>query len=65
MLTAIYDRLGQVISALVLVNGGKPPKIERHPRPRLAMHRVEERRRREANDWLNARLYPSQERGDD
>jgi hypothetical protein len=60
LLAAVFDRLGQLISALVAVNGGQPPTLDPWPRPEFAATRVERRIRRAAHDDLVARLLPTE-----
>jgi hypothetical protein len=39
-LTDIYDRLGEVVAAVIASSGGKPPKMRPLPRPRTAVDRM-------------------------
>ncbi len=45
MLTILIDRLGEVIKAVVAVQGGKPPKIQPMPRPKTAADDLKDPRR--------------------
>lgn len=44
-LTLLVDRLGDVIKAVVAVQGGKPPKIASMPRPKTATEQLRDPRR--------------------
>jgi len=44
-LTAMVDRLGDIIQAVIAAQGGKPPKIKPMPRPETAMDAIRDPRR--------------------
>jgi hypothetical protein len=56
MLTAVYDRLGELIRISAAVRGarGKPPAPG--PRPTYAIDRIRKRRTRQKHDQLVSRL---------
>jgi hypothetical protein len=56
VLAACFDRLGEVIRALVAVNGGKPPNITPYPRPVTAMQRARIAKAQERRAQLSKRL---------
>lgn len=58
-LYAVIDRLGDVISGLVGLSGGKPKRVKPMPRPETAFMRVKRRKRLEAHRSLAARVLPS------
>jgi hypothetical protein len=45
ILTAMADRLGDVIQAVIAAQGGKPPKIKPMPRPKTAVEKLRDPRR--------------------
>lgn len=45
LLTALVDRLGDVIQAVIAAQGGKPPRIKPMPRPTTAMDAIRDPRR--------------------
>jgi hypothetical protein len=57
-IAAAVDRLGELIGALVAVNGGTPPKLQPYPRPVTAIERVRRRQRMEAHFDLVRRVLP-------
>lgn len=58
MLAAIFDRLGHLTSALIAVNGGKPPKVSAFPRPETAVQRHREMQRQKTHERLVSLLTP-------
>lgn len=44
LLTAIADRLGDVVQAVIAVQGGKPPRIRPLPRPQTATDKLNDPR---------------------
>lgn len=57
-IVAAVDRLGELIGALVSVNGGTPPKIPAYPRPVTAAQRARKRKRIEGHYDLVRRVLP-------
>ena len=62
---AIFDRLGELINAVIVGNGGKPSRVDPWPTPVLASQRVQAKRRRELADQMAAKLWPKREGGAD
>lgn len=58
LLAALYDRLGEVIQAVIGSQGGKPPNFHPWPRPALAVDRVRRRRAENESRDLLAKLVP-------
>lgn len=61
-LTDIYDRLGEVVGAVIAAAGGKPPKLPPAARPRTELDRLEARARRARHVSLVAEVKAAQER---
>lgn len=57
-IVASFDRLGDVLCALIAANGANPPKIPPYPRPVTAAERVKRRRRMLNHQELVARVLP-------
>lgn len=55
----VADRLGDLINATVTGAGGKPSRIPRYPRPVTAIDHLKARRRNEAMDDLERKLFPT------
>lgn len=55
-LHAVIDRLGEVITGLVALGGGRPGPVPAMPRPQTAIDRVREQRRRERHYDLVSRI---------
>lgn len=62
MLTAIYDRLGEVINAVIAAAGGKPTQPTPAPRPVTAFDRARQRIRQEKHRSLVAEVKQAQHR---
>lgn len=60
-LDAIYDRLGEVVQAVVGSNGGRPPKIRPAQRPSTAVDRARRQLAFKQHQSLVARLLPHKE----
>ncbi len=58
MLTALYDRVGELIQAVVASSGVKPRQVPPGPRPTTAMDRVSTTSRRSKHEALVARVAP-------
>jgi hypothetical protein len=58
MLTAIFDRLGEVPNAIAAANGAKPRKIKPAARPVTAVEKVRERRAHKKHRSVVARVLP-------
>lgn len=62
-LTDLYDRMGDLIAAVVAAAGAKPPKVQRAPRPETAAERLrkarDQRQRHETHAALVAALLPN------
>jgi hypothetical protein len=58
LLTAVLDRLGEVVQAVAALGGAKPKKVPAAPRPVTAYERVHRRRRSERHRSLVARVLP-------
>jgi len=58
MLTAIFDRLGELGQIFAASRGGKAGRVQPAPRPRTARDRVARRRREKKHRSLVARLLP-------
>lgn len=56
LLAVVVDRLGDVLRALVAVNGGKPPRVPPYPRPTTAWQRARNREAMRSHEALVARL---------
>ena len=56
MLAQIIDRLGSVMNAVVMSNGGKQLDIAPVPRPVTAIQRARERRHRESHEAFVRRM---------
>lgn len=61
-LTAILDRLGEVVSAVIAAAGGKPGKLKPSPRPRTAIDRGRAAARKARHESLVAEVMAAQER---
>ena len=57
-IVAVVDRLGDVVNTLIAANGGKPKPVRPWPRPVTALDRVRARKRAEAMDVLERKLFP-------
>lgn len=55
-LTDLVDRMGEVMVAVIASQGGKPPKLRPHARPRTAIDRLREKRRYEHHKKVVARV---------
>lgn len=55
-LTDLVDRMGEVVQAVIAVNGGKAPKLRPQPRPKTALDRVREKRRYEHHKKVVSRV---------
>lgn len=55
-LTDLFDRMGEVMVAVVASSGGKAPKVRPAPRPRTAIDRLRERKRYEHHRKTVARV---------
>jgi hypothetical protein len=55
-LTAIIDRLGEVVQAQIASGGGTPRSVKPQPRPRTAMDKLRERKRREQHRKIVSRV---------
>lgn len=62
LLTDIYDRLGDVIAAVVMSNGGKDPKVRPAPRPLTGLDRARKRLEDRQFAALEAEFKAAQER---
>jgi hypothetical protein len=62
-LTAIQDRLGEVIAAVIAAAGGRPPRLRPSPRPKTAADRVRLQQRQERHLALVARVLPGVDSG--
>lgn len=62
-LTDLVDRMGEVMVAVVASQGGKPPKLRPHPRPRTAVDRLREKKRYEHHKKVVARVLIQQADG--
>ncbi len=60
MLTAVYDRLGEVMQVMIASKGGKPKPMPPGPRPRTALDRVRRQRRERKRSWLRSKLLPDE-----
>jgi hypothetical protein len=58
MLTAVLDRLGELVQAVAAVGGAKPKKVQPAPRPVTAYERVRRNRRAERHRSLVSRVLP-------
>lgn len=58
LLSAISDRIAELIQVTVAVNGAKPQKIQYSPRPITAGERVRRRRRESKHRTLVSRMLP-------
>jgi hypothetical protein len=58
LLTAIFDRLGELTQAVGALGGAKPRKVTRAPHPVTALARIRQRRRFDAHRALVARVLP-------
>jgi hypothetical protein len=61
-LTAILDRLGEVVVAVVAGAGGKPPKLTPAPRPRTALEAGRAAVRKSRHEALVAEVREAQAR---
>lgn len=61
LLAAMVDRLAEVVNTQIAAAGGKPSRVQPWPRPVLAIDRVRARRRREAGDSIESKLFPPKE----
>ncbi len=61
-LDGIFDRLGDVMSAVVASGGGKPPRIQPARRPVTEVDRARLRREKKAHEDLVADVKAAQER---
>jgi len=61
-LTDIYDRLGELVGAVIASAGGKPPKIRPADRPRTEVDRQRASARRQRHDGLVAEVKAAQAR---
>lgn len=57
-LTDLYDRLGELIRAVVAGAGAKPKRVAPAPRPTTALDRMRARKRRATHDRLVSVLLP-------
>lgn len=62
LLAAMYDRLGEVIQAVIGSAGGKPPNIQRTPRPETAIDRARRKARDSNYEALLAEIERAHER---
>jgi hypothetical protein len=62
-LTDLVDRMGEVMVAVIASQGGKPPRLRPHPRPRTAIDRLRERKRYEHHKKTVARVIIQQADG--
>jgi hypothetical protein len=60
--TAILDRLGEVVAAVIAGAGGKPPKVTASPRPRTAIEIGQAAARKARRQDLIAEVLEAQER---
>lgn len=58
MLTAIFDRLGEVPNAIAAANGAKPRKLKPAARPVTAIDKVRERRAHRKHRSIVSRVLP-------
>lgn len=58
LLSAINDRMGELINVLAAVNGAKPQSLKYTTRPVTALDRVRVRRRETTHKTLVSRLLP-------
>ena len=58
VLTAVLDRLGELVQAVAAVGGAKPKKVPPAPRPVTAYERARGNRRAERHRSLVARVLP-------
>lgn len=61
-LTDLYDRVGELIRAVVAGGGQRPKRIPPAPRPTTALDRVRARKRRAQHDRLVSVLLPDKAR---
>lgn len=59
LLTAIFDRLGEVPNAIAAANGAKPRKLKPYPRPVTAIERVRERKAEQKHRSVVSRVLPA------
>lgn len=62
MLTNIYDRLGELIGAVIAGAGGKPPQNRPLPRPKTEVDRFKERAARARHQSLVDEVHAAQQR---
>lgn len=62
LLTAVYDRLGEVIAAIVASAGGKPPPVRPSPRPETAADRLAKKVAEASQDYLLEQIEEARRR---
>jgi hypothetical protein len=58
MLTMMYDRMGELIQAVIAAAGAKPRRVPPGPRPYTAFDRLKNTDRRTRHESLVARVAP-------
>lgn len=58
MLTAVLDRLGELVQAVAALGGAKPRRVQPAPRPVTAFERVRRNRRADQHRALVSRVLP-------
>ena len=61
-LTDIYDRLGELVAAVIATAGGKPPKLVPSRRPRTELDRLRDRSAQARHAGLVAEVKAAQAR---